>query len=570
MIKKEGSKWVLFSKDGTKTLGKFDSEEEVKRREKEILRFTQKSETEEIFLTVKATLDKDGKMRWKASVSDTSEDKRGEKTSLSLFKSWIDAIKSNNYPSFLPPPRNPFLGISHYPSFQGEGEVGPTEVIYIDGSYCKAKGTFLPGLLGKAVFNTLRKEQELIAKGETVEMPVKISAAWFDLQHSHGSFIFTRKSLADKCPMCEQGIGDKIYLKGQLDHFAATRVPVNPNTDLALEVKSVTTTRQNDAASIVGEELASSLEEKAVALIGKAGVETENETLVIKAKEETKKPLAKTVKEAEKEIEVSEDGGGLHVRTKGVLKMKPKIKKVGDMEYTYNEEDGEYYDEDGNVLTKKKMSYKQAKSLAVKKRTEINGTISQWDIFKSLIEIVLEDDNVSESSKITTLKAIVDEFDAEIDEIKSSVVNVYLGHPIEGGNPVTITQNDNDPTLQLKAKVDAILENKSLTRPQVEEELNNALQNYVSTLKAQVDNAHPVPVLAIEAAVEKMLTPLVEKLNLAVEGLKTPALQTQAPIQKSFSPQQPIINKGLSTPVSPITGQQSGLTAMIRRSVGIS
>ena len=37
MIKHEGDKWILFSKDGSKVLGEFDTEEEAKAREGEII-----------------------------------------------------------------------------------------------------------------------------------------------------------------------------------------------------------------------------------------------------------------------------------------------------------------------------------------------------------------------------------------------------------------------------------------------------------------------------------------------------------------------------------------------------
>ena len=36
MIKKVGSKWILYSKDGTKKLGEFKTKEEAIRREKQI------------------------------------------------------------------------------------------------------------------------------------------------------------------------------------------------------------------------------------------------------------------------------------------------------------------------------------------------------------------------------------------------------------------------------------------------------------------------------------------------------------------------------------------------------
>lgn len=46
MIKHEGSKWVLYSQDGKKVLGEFDSEEEAMKREKQIMFFKHKGESE--------------------------------------------------------------------------------------------------------------------------------------------------------------------------------------------------------------------------------------------------------------------------------------------------------------------------------------------------------------------------------------------------------------------------------------------------------------------------------------------------------------------------------------------
>jgi hypothetical protein len=39
MIKKEGSKWVLFSQDGTKRLGEFTTKEDALKRDRQIKYF---------------------------------------------------------------------------------------------------------------------------------------------------------------------------------------------------------------------------------------------------------------------------------------------------------------------------------------------------------------------------------------------------------------------------------------------------------------------------------------------------------------------------------------------------
>lgn len=252
-----------------------------------------------VTLTItKASLGPDGSMRWQATASDTGPDNYGERTSLGLFRDWIERIEKNVTVPFLPPPRRPFLGVSHYPSLDSFGEAGATERMFVDGDQFKAGGPFLDTPIGHALFQVVRQELEMIRHSghvatatsdhsQAIQEPIRVSAAWWDLQHSHGTFIFTRKSLQDVCPVCARGAAsDKIYLRGQLDHFASTRVPIHPRTVLGLEEKSMKRkTRQADAASIVGEELAGELESKARQLVGKAETDDDDATegLVVKA-----------------------------------------------------------------------------------------------------------------------------------------------------------------------------------------------------------------------------------------------------------------------------------------------
>jgi hypothetical protein len=84
------------------------------------------------------------------------------------------------------------------------------------------------------------------------------------------------------CPLCAQGIGGKIYMKGQLVHLAMTRVPVNPRTEMSVE-KSMDeiTTKRDDAKSIIGD-LAEELEEKSIA----------GDVLVVRADENGSAPVS--------------------------------------------------------------------------------------------------------------------------------------------------------------------------------------------------------------------------------------------------------------------------------------
>jgi transcriptional regulator with XRE-family HTH domain/cation transport regulator ChaB len=236
----------------------------------------------DVLLTItKASLQPDGSVRWQAVASDTGKDKAQERTSVELFQDWIDRITYKADVGYLPAPKLPFLGVSHYPSLDGYGEAGVTRRMYIDGNVFKADGVFNVGnAIGPKLLDAVKSELALIKKGQAPEKTIRISAGWWDLQHYHddSNYLFTRQALTDKCPLCEQGqTGDKIYKAGQLDHFAATRVPMNPRTSLELEEKSMAKiTRREDAESIVGSDEAAEMERQA-RLVGKSDTEDGDE-----------------------------------------------------------------------------------------------------------------------------------------------------------------------------------------------------------------------------------------------------------------------------------------------------
>lgn len=240
-----------------------------------------KSETEDayhdVLLTItKASLQPDGSVRWQAVASDTGRDKADERTSVELFQDWIDRVTYKADVGYLPEPKMPFLGVSHYPALDGFGEAGSTNRMYIDGTTFKADGVFnLGNPISKKLLDTVKVELALIKKGDEVEKPIRISAGWWDIQHYHddSNFLFTRQSLTDKCPLCTKGqTSDKIYKAGQIDHFAATRVPMNTRTSLELKSMANKITRREDAESIVGADEATELEKRA-RMVGKSDTE---------------------------------------------------------------------------------------------------------------------------------------------------------------------------------------------------------------------------------------------------------------------------------------------------------
>jgi len=215
-------------------------------------------------------------MRWKMTASDTKKDLYDERMTLPLYKSFIENINSKK-----PVPEAfkglvesdywkggmPYVSISHYPDLNGEAVPGIPEAVYTDGDTLKAKGKFFNTKLGQNCYKSIADD---LSTPENKK--IRVSIAFLDLAHQHGDGpVFKRQSLADTCPRCEEGIGDKKYLDGYLVHFALTRVPVNQRATVEVDKSMAKITRKQDAASIIDPELAEELEKKAM-LVGKADV----------------------------------------------------------------------------------------------------------------------------------------------------------------------------------------------------------------------------------------------------------------------------------------------------------
>lgn len=219
---------------------------------------------------VKASYDKkDQTMRFRAVASDTEPDLYGESMTPELFQDFVDRIEKN-----IPIPEQfksaicedswcgglPYPSIAHFKAGAGAVNVpGALESVYIDGNRLKSVGVLHDTDLGRAVFKSLCDDLYAQKSGADGHDPVRISIGFLDLQHSHVgqgmNYTFERKGLTDQCPMCLQGIGNKVYQKGVLVHEAFTRVPVNPRTEAEVErsMSDAILTKKDDAASIVGD-----------------------------------------------------------------------------------------------------------------------------------------------------------------------------------------------------------------------------------------------------------------------------------------------------------------------------
>ena len=478
-------------------------------------------------IITKANLQPDGTMRWQAVTSDTSPDNLKDMTTLSLFQDWIERIEDKIRTEWLPPPRKPFIGLSHYSDLGGLGEAGLTEAAYIDSNRFKAKGTFYTDKshpLGKALFNALRREGDLIQRGNTIAKPIRISAAWWDISHSHGDFIFTRKSLLDVCPMCEQGAGDKVFLKGQLDHFAATRVPINPRTSIALQERAMTITKREDAISIIeDEELVDEIDK-----LEKAQLTGKSETILV-----TK---AKTVK--------------------------PKDEEEDDKTSTRDEPMEE--DVEGETGKKAPPFAKKHRSLITLSEA-LEQSPSRFDALRMVEESALE---LPESEQLGVLKNAIAELGNELIAVRSAAGDLYLIESLSRPLGEKMTTYE-----QFLETVQNTLQGEG-TKDQKAAVLQEALNNVASALKTDLEGTpSEQPNGDIAQAIKAALTPLTEQISMLNARLAVPAIQPayQAyPVQRSLSapvvnqqPQQP------SLPISPITQQPSQLTAQIRRGMGL-
>ena len=232
-----------------------------------------------------------GVMRWSAVNSDTEWDLYNERMSLDLYKKMLGYIKEE-----VPPPAifkdyvcseywcggMPYLSLSHYPDLNGKAVPGEPLELFVDGKQLKASGILFDSDLGKAVFRSLKADENKPLDSDRI----RISIAFIDLAHKHteDGKVFERKSLTSVCPECVAGIGDKIYMDGYLVHLALTRVPVNPRTIMTVERSMAKKTRKEDAESIVEDknliddiDKTAKLEHKSEVLVEMANTEPEDE-----------------------------------------------------------------------------------------------------------------------------------------------------------------------------------------------------------------------------------------------------------------------------------------------------
>lgn len=248
----------------------------------------------------RASFDKGtGEMRCRAVASDTVEDSYGDSMSIPLFNDFIARIRSDEsapemYRSEFWQGGMPYVSISHYWDLDGKAVPGEIRSVYVDGNRLKSLIILDDDPLGRACFRAICDD---LYGEDPPENKVRISIGFLDWQHRHKSngVVFNRNSLDDNCLECAKGNTGLEFLRGQLIHEAFTRVPVNERTSIEVERSDMAKTREEDAASIIGEELAEEIEAESE-LVGKS------EALVVKSDEDADETEAESPESEEPEV----------------------------------------------------------------------------------------------------------------------------------------------------------------------------------------------------------------------------------------------------------------------------
>ena len=512
----------------------------------------------------KASLHKDGTMRWQGVASDTSQDLARDRTTVALFRDWVERIERGVETDFLPPPRGPFLGVSHYPSLDGFGEAATTDKRYVDGNRFKVGGQFADMPIGRALFAAVREELDLIKRGEAPDDPIRISAAWWDIQHAHGdSFKFTRKSLADRCPMCEEGLA-RVFLKGQLDHFAATRVPMNPRTSLELEEKSMSkVTRRDDAASIIPEDLADELEERVQEeLVGKSETEAESGAALVIKTDDADGPI----------LVLKTDGSGDVVVPK--TKLEIKADDDVDTELAANMH-GEVYVEwkpfGGATSIADADDFMEAQELEW-------AVQDNWSMLRAVMDNILDNDE-EDFDKLAAVRQAVNEFGDRVAALKANISDAFLFQPAIAKGAITMPSESTqtpaeEPTVtpavepqspgqSFWASIETAAADPTLTREEMVAEAQTGIEQLATAAKNKIDAVRPPDVAEeLKAMLDAAIGPLAEKVELLLVKQQAPSLAAPA------VPQQKSITASAAIPmVAPV--QRTALDNYIRRSVGL-
>ena len=534
-----------------------------------------KSFTEFSLRIDRASYDKaSGERRFRAVASDTDEDSRQDNMSLELFNDFIDRIKRNEpvpeeFQSEFWKSGEPYLSVSHYTDLEGKGVPGLIDATYVDGNYLKSKGKFRDTPLGRKCFEAVCSD--LYGETKDREDKIRISIAFLDYMHKHKSngFVFDRKnSKTTYCPECvmEALTGEsqgKIFLRGQLIHEALTRVPVNTRTSLEVD-KSMADkilTRKDDAASIVGDELADELEEQAE-LVGKS------DALVIRSDEEevVEESLEEAPGDAEDECQDP---------TTGEVDPECTAKKVGEVA---NSEAAEVIEESEEVVEKATKteggcSHPSSHFLVVGDPQKVTTWHLRFKDCSGKVDTRLlgaakaaltspgghrgnKYAGPDKSKAIAKLKRLYSshgldwnsksdaEYESEIYDLLQEIKSMTVKSEVE--EPEVIVHPLDEYFSDFKQRFDAIIDSEASSDEklhQIQEPFSNLGDGVVSVIKSSIKPKEVPPEekaqMDIVKALVEAMNPTNQKLDLLITQLSTPPIERKMPVvpqRRSISP----------------------------------
>lgn len=510
-----------------------------------------------------------GVYEWEAVASTTDEDNYKDKTSIDLFSKWIGrAAKTEKAEGWLPAASpHPYLSIAHYPSLGGELAAGTTLWMGVIGDKFVAKGVINDNPVGRAVIENYSPDKN-----------IKISAGWWDIEHRHGDFVFRRKSMGDVCPLCQNG-ESKQYIDGQLEHFALTSVPVNPNTSFVLEEKSMKKkiTRLDDAATIVGDEVASSIDAAYKAAVTRSTADDElDNALVVRS-------ATKTINGDEFEpgdflvVGDEKKPSTWHLPVKRMGKIDHRLMGAAKAALTVGYRGNKYQGEGAEEALKKlkalykaeKMIWKSEVNMEEVQKQEVEAVDKNEAVAEAVAdEFVEESDNqevVGTSEEVAADDAEVELSDAEDAISESSIVfrAVELGDQLDAvlksGAPRSAQLSAIDEVVNAFAlEVRSIAENSTPTDPisELEDKLSETQNN----------------VAAISQSMATMLDRLKVLTDLVSDAMTQKNSEAQTGEQATMAqPEQRSMTAPPTHPVSRMNpeGGHMSLRDIVNRSVGL-
>ena len=496
-----------------------------------------------------------GVMHFETTASDDQWDTDDERLTIELFEDFIWREKEKKAKvgeEYIPP----YLSISHF-----RMPVGDVNEQWIQGSRFKTRGIFYDDKFGRALFKAIVKEQ---ASGEEVENPIKISIGFWPHE-------------------AREEDGKIAYTKGEFDHEASTRVPINVRATFDEVIEKSMLTKKEDAASIIGEELAIEMDDDERSRMEKGDLE---DGMVIKAEdEETLKSLLEG--EGDKvdcdrlraAINRAQTGEPMNVPSDVLSEAKKFYAKrckgkglvsVGSPDMVVDRPYG------GATSIADAVAYMESREVVWDIRDDLH-------IFSEVVENILKSPEVE--NKRTALKKAVNELDEVLgkdimdkDKEKSSVLGLVEGikepdATEEKGDEVVESASEEESSLDpLFGVLKTVVHNKDLDRAgkvagafECMKAIGAACDTIIteSTPRTEADIVAEITEAASKAAVEKIIEaikPLVEKVTVLEATMRAPSedpqrkglmftekaeTQTAEPVKKGSVKWYAMLNSGL-------------------------